>query len=61
VPALNFEAMWINSEDQRNDLLVPLRNVGQLTSFKTVPFDNALKALRKAARPLESMDETMGA
>ncbi|HTN43434.1 MAG TPA: hypothetical protein VMN77_06520 [Nitrospiria bacterium] len=60
VPALNFEAMWINAEDQRNDILVPLRNVGQLSIFKTVPLEEALKALRKAARLLEHMDESMG-
>jgi hypothetical protein len=61
VPALNFEALWINYEGETKDLLVPLRVVGQLTLYKAVPLDEALDALREAARPLAQMDKKMGA
>ncbi|WP_434113807.1 papain-like cysteine protease family protein [Methylocaldum sp. GT1TLB] len=61
VPALNFEALWINCEDETKDVLVPLRAVGRLASCKAVPLDDAFDALREAARPLAQMDETMGA
>ena len=61
VPALNFEALWINYPGETKDVLVPLRAVGQLTAYKAVPLDEAFDALREAARPLAQMDETMGA
>jgi hypothetical protein len=61
VPALNFEALWINYEGETKDLLVPLRVIGQLTLYKAVPLDEALDALREAARPLAQMDKKMGA
>jgi Papain-like cysteine protease AvrRpt2 len=61
VPALNFEALWINYEGEAADLLVPLREVGSLRPYQAVPFDNAMDALREAARPLAQMDDTMGA
>lgn len=61
VPALNFEALWINYEEEAKDLLVPLREVGRLTLYKAVSLDEALDALREAARPLAQMDKKMGA
>ncbi|MFZ2406762.1 MAG: hypothetical protein WAW41_16630, partial [Methylobacter sp.] len=61
VPALNFEALWINYEGVTKDVLVPLLAVGQLTAYKAVSLDEAFEALREAARPLADMDDTMGA
>ena len=61
VPALNFEALWINYEGEAADLLVPLREVGSLRPYQVVPFENAMDALREAARPLAQMDDMMGA
>jgi hypothetical protein len=61
VPALNFEALWINYEGEGADLLVPLREVGRLSPYQAVPFDEAMDALREAARPLAQMDDMMGA
>lgn len=61
VPALNFEALWINYADETTDMLVPLRDTGKLAANKPVPLDEALIVLREAARPLLQMDDTMGA
>jgi len=61
VPALNFEALWINYEGEPGDMLVPLRTLGTLAQYKAVPLQDALGALREAARPLANMDDTMGA
>ena len=61
VPALNFEAVWISYDDKASDSLVPLRAVGPLQPGKPVPFDEAMKVLREAARPLAQMDDKMGA
>ena len=61
VPALNFEALWINSAGDTQDLLVPLHAVGKLTAYQPVPLDQAFDALREAARPLAQMDDSMGA
>ena len=67
VPALNFEALWISHEgrdesrDQGKDMLIPLHTVGQLPQFRPIPLQDALGALREAARPLMNMDDTMGA
>lgn len=61
VPALNFEALWINYEGEEKDILVPLRTVGHLAQYEAVPMENAWGALREAARPLANMDDTMGA
>ncbi|HKO97682.1 MAG TPA: papain-like cysteine protease family protein [Pyrinomonadaceae bacterium] len=61
VPALNFEAVWINYEGEERDVLVPLRSVGRLTAHQPVPMEEALAALREAARPLAQMDDKMGA
>ncbi|GBL44754.1 hypothetical protein SFMTTN_0555 [Sulfuriferula multivorans] len=61
VPALNFEALWIHSADDTQDLLVPLHAVGKLTVNQPVPLDQAFDALREAARPLAQMDDSMGA
>lgn len=60
-PALNFEALWIYYEGERQDMLVPLRAVGRLTPYSRVSYSEMLDALREAARPLVQMDETMGA
>lgn len=60
-PALNFEALWIHYDGERQDTLVPLRAVGRLTPYSRVSYNEALDALREAARPLVQMDETMGA
>ena len=61
VPALNFEALWINSANDSEDLLVPLHTVGKLTPYQPVPLDQAFEALREAARLLAQMDDSMGA
>jgi len=61
VPALNFEALWINHEGESRDLLIPLRAAGRLTPYQPVPFDQALEVLRQAAASLAEMDDTMGA
>ncbi len=61
VPALNFEALWINYEGKPGDMLVPLRTLGKLAQYKVVSMQDALGALREAARPLANMDDTMGA
>jgi hypothetical protein len=65
VPALNFEALWINYGDENNsegearDSLVPLREVGTLPLYQAVPFDEAMDALREAAAPLEQLEDDM--
>jgi Papain-like cysteine protease AvrRpt2 len=61
VPALNFEALWVNYEGDAKDVLVPLHAVGPLPQHKAVPLYEALEVLREAARPLAQMDDTMGA
>jgi hypothetical protein len=61
VPALNFEALWLNYEGDERDFLVPLRSVGRLTAHRPVPLSEALEALREAARPLAQMEDEMGA
>lgn len=61
VPALNFEALWLAYEGGEQDVLVPLSAVGPLPQGEAVPFREAVRALREAARPLLDMDDTMGA
>jgi hypothetical protein len=61
VPALNFEALWLSYEGSEKDLLVPLTDVGPLPRGESVPFEEAVRALREAARPVLDMDDTMGA
>jgi len=61
MPALNFEALWLNYEGEGKDVLVPIRTVGRLAQYKAVPLNEALDALRDAAKPLVNMDDTMGA
>jgi hypothetical protein len=61
VPALNFEALWINYAGDTHDMLVPLRAVGKLAAYQPLPMDEAFDALREAARPLAQMDDSMGA
>ncbi|QYF93256.1 C39 family peptidase [Massilia sp. PAMC28688] len=62
VPALNFEALWIASEDpQVRDVLVPLRSVGRFALYQPVELADALVLLREAAKPLANMDDLMGA
>ncbi len=61
VPALNFEAVWVSHEGGEKDLLLPLTSVGSLRVGSEYGYEEALKALRDAARPLADMDDTMGA
>jgi hypothetical protein len=63
VPALNFEGLWLTGDTgtDRGDQIVPLRNVGRLYVNQPVPLNEAMDALRDAARPLAQMDDTMGA
>jgi Papain-like cysteine protease AvrRpt2 len=61
VPALNFEAFWLNYGTEAKDLLVPIRAAGTLTPGKTVSLAEALEALREVARTLAEMDDLMGA
>jgi hypothetical protein len=62
VPALNFEGLWLTGDaSDRGDQIVPLRNVGRLYVNQPVPLNEAMDALREAARPLAQMDDTMGA
>ncbi len=61
VPAVNFEAVWLNYEGDERDVLVPLRTVGRLIAHRPVHLPEALEALREAARPLANMDDGMGA
>ncbi|MBS0425533.1 MAG: C39 family peptidase [Proteobacteria bacterium] len=61
VPALNFEALWLNYEGVGKDVLVPIHTVGRLAQYKAVPLNEALDTLRGAAQPLAQMDDTMGA
>ncbi|MBC8090196.1 MAG: hypothetical protein H7Z40_23300 [Phycisphaerae bacterium] len=61
IPALNFEAMWVSYEGRADDVLVPLRTNGALAAFKAVPFNDAIRILQEAARPLQQMEDTMGA
>jgi hypothetical protein len=63
VPALNFEGLWLTGDasGERGDQIVPLRNVGRLYVNQPVPLNEAMDALREAARPLAQMDDTMGA
>jgi hypothetical protein len=61
-PALNFEALWISFEGSSDqDVLVPLRSVGKLVPQQPVTLAEALVLLREAARPLDKLDDTMGA
>jgi hypothetical protein len=61
VPALNFEGLWLAGDTEENDQIVPLRPVGRLAVNQPVPLSEAIAALREAARPLQQMDDTMGA
>jgi hypothetical protein len=60
VPALNFEALWLDG-DQGDGTLVTLTNLGPLPQFQPVAFNEALEKLREAARTQGQMDDTMGA
>jgi hypothetical protein len=61
VPALNFEGLWLAGDTEDGDQIVPLRPVGRLAVNQPVPLREAIAALREAARPLQKMDDTMGA
>ena len=61
VPALNFEALWLRYDGGQEDQLIPLTLVGPLPVGEAVPFIEAVRTLREAARPLLDMDDTMGA
>lgn len=60
IPALNFEALWINYEGANKDVVLPLRAAGKLEAHAPVPFNEALTVLREAAQALKEMDDTMG-
>ena len=60
VPALNFEAIWIHANDEE-DFIVPITWLGPIPQYEVTPFDQAIKVLRAAARPLENMDNEIGA
>lgn len=61
IPAANFEALWLHSDDEAPDRLVPIISLGALVPFEPVPMDEALDVLRKEASALVEMDDTMGA
>jgi hypothetical protein len=61
VPALNFEGLWLKYDGKGQDTVIPLRAVGQLQPDQPVPYDDAVKALREAARTVANMDDKMGA
>lgn len=61
VPALNFEALWLHYEDPGRDRIVPVTGLGPVPAGEVVSFEEAVGALREAARPLAQMDDTMGA
>lgn len=61
VPALNFEAIWIHAREGGKDAVVPIHAAAGLDAGKPAPLQEAFAALRKAARALGSMDDTMGA
>jgi hypothetical protein len=60
VPALNFEALWVET-GKGESVIVPLLAVAGLEIGQSYPLDAALETLREAARPLVDMDDTMGA
>ena len=61
VPALNFEGLWIAGDGRDGDQVVPLRASEALPAHRAVPLGEALEALRRQARVLQTMDDTMGA
>ncbi len=61
VPALNFEALWMRCDGAGSDLLMPLHSISRLPAQRPVPFDEAMQALREAARAQNQTDDTMGA
>jgi hypothetical protein len=61
VPALNFEALWLNYAGATGDMLVPLRAAGKLAAYQPLPLDDAFGVLRETARELAQMDDSMGA
>ena len=60
IPALNFEAVWINYDGNTKDFLVPLRDHEKLAAHKPIPFTEVLAALKKSAQSLGKMDDTIG-
>ena len=58
---VGFEALWLAGDTEDGDQIVPLRPVGRLAANQPVPLRDAIAALREAARPLQQMDDTMGA
>jgi hypothetical protein len=61
VPALNFEALWVNYGESDLDILVPFRTVGRLSAHTSMTLTDAIVALREASKPLANQDDTMGA
>ena len=49
------EALWFSYEGEAADSLVLLFEVGPLTQYQAVPFDEAMNALREVAAPLAGM------
>ncbi len=61
VPALNFVGLWVAGDGRDGDQVVPLRASEALPAHRAVPLGEALEALRRQARVLQTMDDTMGA
>jgi hypothetical protein len=61
IPALNFEALWLHSEGEEADRLVPILSLGVLAPFEPVSMEEALEALHSEASALAEMDDRMGA
>ncbi len=61
IPALNFEGVWIAGDERGQDQVVPLRASESLPAQRALPLAEALEALRRQARVLGDMDDTMGA
>ena len=59
VPALNFEALWLNANDGEGDQVVPLRGFYGFAEFQPVPYQGAIEKLRRAAQSLGRQDDTM--
>jgi hypothetical protein len=59
VPALNFEAIWIHGNE--TDFIVPTTWLGPIPQYEVTPYDQAIRVLRDAARPLQDTDDEMGA
>lgn len=61
VPALNFEAVWLHSDDSSDDFVIPLRSFHGFKAMQRVPYTEAISRLQEAARAQHKQDDTMGA